>query len=411
MRLSKRLCSALLAIPLWVFPVPEAMAGTAHTTGEPETKVLATIGTKQITLKDIEERLQRLSPSMREDYSSEEGKQQLLRELVRIEVFCMEAEAQGLQNSAKFQNKLVEVRKALLADQFTKEQILSRATVTDEDARAYHAEHSHEFRTPEQIRVTSIFLEWPSNATAPQKAELHSLSEEIVQRVRAGEDFLDLARKHSSKSPEEDAAPFSRGRYMPEIEERLFSLGMGEISPIIEVEGGLLIFRMEDRLPERAAPYEAVRSEIIEKLRTEKSLKEFELAEGRLFSKHGVRIGVEAQAAGAGRAVTGKDDGKPIIEGKIRKVTRATKEAMKSGGKGTIFVEAGSKSAGGEDRMSVGVTAGTAIFRVEKEKRVAAVFDDLKKGATVQVYASGPVGMSYPAQADADVIIILGGFQ
>ncbi|MHC1729903.1 MAG: peptidylprolyl isomerase [Syntrophobacteraceae bacterium] len=408
MRLKKLLSFSVTAMTAWVFLVFIVSGGGVQAAEESEGRVLAIIGSNRITSKDLEERLQRLSPVLREDYSSEEGMQRLLKELVRIEVFSMEAQEQGLDKTPRFQKKLTEVRKALLADQFTKDKILSGDRATEDNAREYYVQHAMEFQSPEQIRVTSIFLQWSPIATADEKAKKRSLSEEIIRRARNGEDFLELARRHSSKPLDDDAVYFSRGRYVPEIEEKLFALSQGELCPVIEVEGGLLIFRMEERLAEGKQPYEAVRKDIVAKLRTENSLKDFEKAERRLFAKYNVHFPADEPSVRNKEAASMKDRKSPAIEGTITKVTRAAKEAQKAGGKGTIFVEAKSNSAQGEDRMSIGITAKTRIFREKNGRSIEAAFDDLNEGLEVQVFISGPVGMSYPVQADADMILILG---
>jgi len=194
---------------------------------EPSEKVLAVIGSARITAQDLENRIERLSPVLREEYSSEEGRQRLLRELVRIEVFFMEARARGLDRAPEFQRKLAEVEKALLADHFAKETVFPGSNGTEEEAWEYYSRHLEEFQSPERIRVTSVFLECPRSAPPDERARRRLLAEEILQRARNGEDFPALARKHSSKSPDEDAGYFSRGRYLPEIEEQIFALNPG----------------------------------------------------------------------------------------------------------------------------------------------------------------------------------------
>ncbi|HOV86255.1 MAG TPA: peptidyl-prolyl cis-trans isomerase [Syntrophobacteraceae bacterium] len=374
---------------------------------EPPEKALAVIGSARITARDLENRIERLSPVLREEYSSEEGRQRLLREMVRIEVFSMEARARGLDRAPEFQRKLAEVEKALLADHFAKEAVLPGSEGTEEEAWEYYARHLEEFQSPEKIRVSSVFLECPRSAPPDERARRRLLAEEILQRARNGEDFPALARKHSSKSPDEEAGYFSRGRYLPEIEERIFALNPGELGPILETEGGLWLFRVEDRLPPAEQPYGAVRAEILARLRMEKGLRVFDDLENRLFAKYAVKFPGEDSPASQEGTASRKEGGSPAMEGTITTVTRAAPEIREAGGRGSIFVEAGPGAAPGMDRASIGITSKTQISRKTGGRLREATAHDLKKGQRVRIFISGPVGSSYPVQADADSVVIL----
>lgn len=94
------------------------------------------------------------------------------------------------------------------------------------------------------------------------------------------------------------------------------------------------------------------------------------------------------------------------IKGKIIKINRAGKEALRIGRLGTLVVD-GSKPDGTEYKASVLVTGKTLIFKEINQVRQKAGFEDLKEGLQVTVKFIGPILMSYPVQAVAGEVRII----
>jgi len=90
-------------------------------------------------------------------------------------------------------------------------------------------------------------------------------AEEVLARLQGGEDFAFLAREYSedvsSRERGGDMGIFPRGITPPEIEDKAFSLDVGEISGIIESDFGFHIVQVLERGEREIAP------EIFENLR------------------------------------------------------------------------------------------------------------------------------------------------
>ena len=63
-----------------------------------EKKILATVGEKEITNLDVENALKSLDPYQAMHFQTEEGKKQLLEDLVNQELFYMQAKEDQLHN-------------------------------------------------------------------------------------------------------------------------------------------------------------------------------------------------------------------------------------------------------------------------------------------------------------------------
>ena len=87
-----------------------------------EKKVLATIGEKEITNFDVESILGGLDPYQAAHFNSEEGKKQILDDLVNQELLYIEAKENNLEQDEEFQNELKRVKEKFMTlneQQFT----------------------------------------------------------------------------------------------------------------------------------------------------------------------------------------------------------------------------------------------------------------------------------------------------
>ncbi len=361
-------------------------------------EILATVGTYKITLKDLKDRIEKFPPGYEEIFQTEEGKEQFLREIVRIEVFSREARSTGLHRDKNFEARISEMTKALLAAEYIKKNILSRVKVSEEEAKKFYEEHLNEFKDPEKIKAPSIFIKVPPEASPGVVKEKEEKAREILERLKEGEDFSKLSEEFSEETIKAEADYFARGRLVPEIENDVFGLKIGEISPILKVQGGLLIFKLEDRIPERILPYEEAKEQIIEQLRREKEIKEFEAIEKRLFSKYKVIFKMQTNP-------TASMEEETDMTGKITNISPADLRAKELGSIGTVLIEGKGKN--GVDKASVRITTGTTIFKLYGKDRQTATFNDLRVGQKVQAKFKGPVMQSYPVQAEAEELVIL----
>ncbi|NOZ28940.1 MAG: hypothetical protein GXP39_12935 [Chloroflexi bacterium] len=105
----------------------------------------------------------------------------------------------------------------------------------------------------------------PTPTLAPRtEEEALALAQELVERLRAGEDFAKLAEEYSddpgSKASGGDLGWFGRGRMVPEFEEAAFSLEPGQISDPVKTPFGYHIIQVMEKDPARPVdPFELER--------------------------------------------------------------------------------------------------------------------------------------------------------
>ncbi len=145
--------------------------------------------------------------------------------------------------------------------------------VTDEQIAAYYQEHEGDYRK-EEVRARQILVRVPAGATPEQRDQKRALLAGALERVRAGTPFADVAREVSedvaTKAQGGDLGFVGRGQKAAAMDSALFALEPGQISDVLEIPGGFVLLKVEEKRPGRALA--DVRDEIRRKLTEEISL-------------------------------------------------------------------------------------------------------------------------------------------
>lgn len=109
------------------------------------------------------------------------------------------------------------------------------------------------------IAARHILISWKgavqANAATRSKDEARALAESLLQRLRAGEDFVALARKYSddqvSGTRGGSLGVFGRGAMVAAFEQAAYALPIGGLSGLVESPFGYHIIRREavDQIP------------------------------------------------------------------------------------------------------------------------------------------------------------------
>jgi foldase protein PrsA len=127
-------------------------------------------------------------------------------------------------------------------------------TVEDEELKTYYEENKDKYTEPEQVKARHILVEDEETANS------------ILKRLEKGEDFAEIAKEESTDSGSKDKGGdlgfFERGVMDASFEEAAFNLGIGETGAPVKTMFGYHIIRVEDKKPERLAPFSEVRDDV-----------------------------------------------------------------------------------------------------------------------------------------------------
>ena len=123
-----------------------------------EKKILATVGEKEITNLDVENALKSVDPYQAMHFQTEEGKKQLLEDLVNQELFYMQAKEDQLHNDEDFRAEMKKIEENMLK-QYAINKVLSNVTLTEEEKKAFFEANKSKFNKPESASAKHILVD------------------------------------------------------------------------------------------------------------------------------------------------------------------------------------------------------------------------------------------------------------
>lgn len=153
----------------------------------------------------------------------------LKQRLGRIYIGEKKAIEQGLDKKPEVKLQMMLQHARVLAQKYAMDTLKDKMTATDAEIDTYLASHP-ELDTDKKNRAKA---------------------EEVLKRVKAGEDFAKLAQEFStdpgSKDKGGDLGWFGRGIMLPEFEQAAYALKPGEISDVVKSKFGFHIIKLEER--------------------------------------------------------------------------------------------------------------------------------------------------------------------
>ncbi|HUV37919.1 MAG TPA: peptidylprolyl isomerase [Patescibacteria group bacterium] len=161
-----------------------------------------------------------------------------------------------------------EVATGLAIEQLIEKQTAFLPPPGEQELMAYYNEHIDWYTEPEKVRASHILLKFNPGDDDKVRAEKKAGAQELLEKVRGGANFAQLAVEHSdcpSKSRGGDLDFFSRGMMVKEFEDVAFALDVGEVSDLVETQFGYHIIKATDRKQGRVVPF----AEVAERVKTD----------------------------------------------------------------------------------------------------------------------------------------------
>lgn len=141
-------------------------------------------------------------------------------------------------------------------------EVRSRVSVSPAEITSYYEAHREEFVTPLAVQVSTILVR-PKDSADVSRAQ--SQANDLHRQLEEKADFADLAKRFSdgfNPALGGQMGTLEKGRSLKEIDNALFKLKAGEITPVIKTPAGFQIFRVDAIRPSKQATLEEVQVEI-----------------------------------------------------------------------------------------------------------------------------------------------------
>jgi len=221
-------------------------------TGALDADTVARVGDEVITRGDLGQILSQIPVQYRSRYSSAQGMKELVDRLIDMKMLAWEARKQGLNERPDMKMKLNNMIDQVLAHELENE-IKKNLKIGEQDIETYYKEHQDSYNNPVKVKASHILVESKDEA------------ESILQALRGGADFAELA-KEKSKCPSAakggDLGWFEKGKMDPAFEKAAFDLKKGELSDVVKSSFGYHLIKMENIRPARTKTLDQARKSI-----------------------------------------------------------------------------------------------------------------------------------------------------
>ena len=255
-------------------------------------RILATVNNEVITLTDYQRFLKYIGVSNTGD-GIDEG---LLKQLIEEKVILYEAKRRGIEISDGEVDGMMEKMRAehvLSADEMEKEleaegigvqgfrkmlkekllalklvesEVDSRVRVSEKEIEDYyHANKRDYLKSPGKVEVRAIFLKLSEGATVSEITDLKRKGLTIMAQLDEGVSFEHLVDEYDDgylKNNQGRFGEFERGALIPLLDNKVFSMDVGETSQPIWVKEGVYILRVVNKTADTYKSVEEVKEDI-----------------------------------------------------------------------------------------------------------------------------------------------------
>ena len=173
--------------------------------------------------------------------------------------------------------EMMQFPKRLAFTKLVEPKIAGKVNITEEDAREFYNKNVNSYKTPEQVKASHILIkpDKPDPNTDPDEAgaAAKAKAEQLLEKIKAGADFAELARANSACSSAADGGDLgliAKGRMVPPFEKAAFELEVGQVSNVVKTRFGYHIIKVTDRKEATVTTFEQAKDEIINRLTGEK---------------------------------------------------------------------------------------------------------------------------------------------
>jgi peptidyl-prolyl cis-trans isomerase SurA len=310
-------------------------------------EIVARVNNQIITLSDYQKAAQGLEEEVRQDCQTctpeqlqtelKERQKNLLRDMIDQQLLIERAKDMNIDVEADLVKRLDEVRKennlatmedlekavekqgivwedykqqmknGLLTQKVIQQEVGGRMDIGPDEIKKYYDAHKQDFNRPEQVDLSEIFLS-TEGKTPEEIAAIKTKADDLHKRIVNGDDFAELAKRHSEGSTAQDGGElgtYQRGQLAEQLADAVFKLDKNGITDVIQTRTGFEILKVNEHYQAGVQPLDKVSDQItniIYKQKMDPAMRDY-LAELREESYVTVRPGFTDTAAVPGATV------------------------------------------------------------------------------------------------------------
>jgi parvulin-like peptidyl-prolyl isomerase len=220
-----------------------------------EEEVVAQLGDQPITAGTIKDEYLSITPGARPVLETIEEREQFVRDVLSKEILKLEALNAGLDNLPEVKQARQNALRRKAWEIYYDENVRSRVDVSEDELRDVYETQRYRYN------LGWIFV------------RSRALAEELAGRIRAGEDFREIASKYSidaSRMRGGDIGTRALGTLPAGVEEMISKMKPGEVNGPLEYGGHYILVKLYDMDDSEPPDFETLRQGLISMVRTRK---------------------------------------------------------------------------------------------------------------------------------------------
>jgi peptidyl-prolyl cis-trans isomerase SurA len=176
------------------------------------------------------------------------------------------------QSGVSFEDFKAQIRDSVITQMVVRDEVGRRLQPTQGQEQAYYDAHKQDFMQPEQIKLSEILVPTAENADDASVAQAKAKADGIVDKLKAGGSFEDLAKANSggpTAAQGGDLGMYKRGALAKVLEDQTFDLKAGQWTAPIRTRQGYVILKVTDHQAAGVAPLKDVEQQVQEGMYTE----------------------------------------------------------------------------------------------------------------------------------------------
>ena len=158
-----------------------------------------------------------------------------------------------------------QIEKKILRMKFINLTVKVESKPGEKELRDFYQKNIDRYRGTEYYRPSHILFHVPKGATLEEVREIRKKCQKVLEKVKKGEDFGEMALLFSEDTSAKDRGDlgyFKKGELLPAFEKEALRLQIGEVSGIVRTDFGFHLIKLLDRKGGSALPFEEVKEKV-----------------------------------------------------------------------------------------------------------------------------------------------------
>jgi peptidyl-prolyl cis-trans isomerase SurA len=172
------------------------------------------------------------------------------------------------QSGLSYEDFKQNIKNGIIQQEVERDEVARKLAPSAKQEQAYYDAHKQDFAQPEQEQLSEILIATPDEPTDAQVAQAKAKADMVMEKLKAGSKFEDLAKQYSAGSTADQGGPLNitfqpgDGKLAKVIEDQVFALKTGETAPPIRTKSGFLILNVTQHTQAGIPPLSAVDEQV-----------------------------------------------------------------------------------------------------------------------------------------------------